>query len=729
MHKKLSISTILISSLTLTVVLVAVITVSLIYQIIVQKEQRQLEEKADEYLSSLTAVVEMPLWNLDRPTLKRIGEGYSQSDLVDKLKITDNINDIHFELNRQSNGERVNRSKKIIYQGQTIGEIEISLTAESYAEKNRQLLLSGLATLLAVVLVLVLVSAYLSRMFLKRLLGPLGDMVNAYASGRYDVSVKEIPFLEFQPLMDVLRKMGNKIESQMTDLRDAEKKYRSIFENAVEGIFQAAPDGRLLSANQSMARMLGFDSVEELLETITDFKAQSFVDPEQARELDRFLNEGKSVTGFHEQLYRKDGSKIWVSLHARPVFDENGQFIMQEGIVEDITEKLSLETQLLQSQKMEAIGQLAGGVAHDFNNMLSIILGYGEMLFEELDSDHPHHDPLQEIIRAGIRAKDLTRQLLAFSRKQVLEVNPVDVNDVIVGFEKLMCRIIGEDIKLVLSLTSEPCRVMADTSQLEQVFMNLAVNARDAMPDGGTLMIETLLTNLDEAYTEKKPEVDPSEHVMISVRDTGCGMDSDTMEHIFDPFFTTKEKDKGTGLGLATSYGIVKQHNGSIGVYSELKKGTTFKISLPIHKGTIISKKKAIAEPANLKGWETILLAEDNEKVRQLAVAILKGQGYEVISTNSGDAALAALDNHKGPVHMLLTDVIMPGMSGRELYERISARLPQIKALYMSGYTDDLIAYRGVLDEGIHFIQKPFSMQALAAKVRTVLDEITARPT
>ena len=497
----------------------------------------------------------------------------------------------------------------------------------------------------------------------------------------------------------------------------------------MEGIFQATPGGKTLSANPAMARMLGFDSVEEFLETITDIRTQTFVDPEQVRELSRFMMEGKSVSGFHQQLYCKDGRKIWASLHARPVFDENGQWIMLEGIVEDITEKLSLETQLRQSQKMEAIGQLAGGVAHDFNNMLSIILGYGEIVYKELKSDHPHHDPLEQIIRAGNRAKELTRQLLAFSRKQILEVNPVDVNDVMAGFEKLMCRIIGEDIKLELSLTSEPCRVMADISQLEQVFMNLAVNARDAMPDGGTLTIETGLANLDEAYSEKKPEVVSGEYAMISISDTGYGMDKDTLEHIFDPFFTTKEKDKGTGLGLSTSYGIIKQHGGSLWVYSETEKGTTFKIYLPIYKGPIVSEKRVFAEPANPKGWETILLAEDNEQVRQLAVDILKQQGYEVLAANSGDAALAALGSHEGPLHMLLTDVIMPGMNGRELYDQISARFPQVKVLYMSGYTDNLIADRGILDEGVHFIQKPFSVQALAAKVRTVLDEITERQT
>ncbi|MFZ5772140.1 MAG: ATP-binding protein, partial [Thermodesulfobacteriota bacterium] len=344
------------------------------------------------------------------------------------------------------------------------------------------------------------------------------------------------------------------------------------------------------------------------------------------------------------------------------------------------------------------------------------------LLLLDINKEHPFYEPLQQIYQAGMRARDLTRQLLAFSRKQLLAMQVVDINNVVKGFEKLLSRVIGEDVALQLQLPAQSLPVMADTSQLEQVLMNLAINARDAMPEGGTLSIETSRVMLDEHYADQRVSITPGNYVLIAVSDSGCGMDSDTMALIFEPFFTTKSRDKGTGLGLATSYGIIKQHGGYIWVYSEPGRGTTFKIYLPLASATAGRGKSHGPEPSDLRGNETILLAEDDQQMRNLTRIILMRQGYTVLVAENGQAALALLDHYKGPVHLLLTDVVMPGMNGKELSDRISARRPGVKVLFMSGYSGDVIAHRGVLDEGVNFIAKPFSAQAVAVKIREVLE-------
>jgi CheY-like chemotaxis protein len=338
-----------------------------------------------------------------------------------------------------------------------------------------------------------------------------------------------------------------------------------------------------------------------------------------------------------------------------------------------------------------------------------------------LGKAHPRHDQLEQVYQAGLRAKDLTRQLLAFSRKQVLEMKAVDVNSVVTGFEKLLRRLIGEDIDLVMALASRKLTVKADTAQLEQVLMNLAINARDAMPQGGTLTIETEMVELDKAYAERKPGVVPGTHVMIVISDTGCGMNPETIEHIFEPFFTTKGAEKGTGLGLATSYGIVKQHGGSIWVYSEPDKGTTFKIHLPLHAGNCRSEAPRVKRLPSVEGVITVLIVEDDSSVRKLAVRILSEQGYAVIESTDVADAIGKAGAHAGPLDLVLTDVVMPGMKGPEVFSRIHQHHPEARVLFMSGYTDSMITRQGILEEGIQFIQKPFTVKGLLEKCHQVL--------
>jgi len=412
-------------------------------------------------------------------------------------------------------------------------------------------------------------------------------------------------------------------------------------------------------------------------------------------------------------LFRELTSDIALALH-------NLEMEEKRKLAEE--EKAKLEQQLHQSQKLESIGRLAGGVAHDLNNMLTPILGFGQLLLDRPDGDEERREQLEEIMKAGRRARDLVQQLLAFSRKQSFEFKTIDLNALLKDFEKLLRSTIREDIAIKLITAKSLPFVQGDVGQLEQVVMNLAVNAQDAMPDGGELIIETSMVKLDKSYAAEHVGVTPGPHVMLAISDTGCGMDAEIREQIFEPFFTTKDKDKGTGLGLSTVYGIVKQHGGNIWVYSEPGKGTTFKVYLPVSGETKAEQQTEVKTSTISRGSETILLAEDDEFVRKLAHTVLKQSGYTVLTAKNGTDALQVLKSHDGQVHLLLTDVVMPEMNGKELFNRAVENHPNLKVLYMSGYTDNVIAHSGVLEKGVAFIQKPFNVNDLTAKVREMLD-------
>ncbi len=389
-------------------------------------------------------------------------------------------------------------------------------------------------------------------------------------------------------------------------------------------------------------------------------------------------------------------------------------------------ERWRLEEQLRQSQKMEAIGQLAGGVAHDFNNLLTIVSGYSQLLLGQDDLSAATRDKIHEIGQAGERAASLTRQLLAFGRKQVLEPEVLDLNALVAGTEKMLRHTIGEDIHLGTALDPALARVTADPGQIEQIILNLAVNARDAMPQGGKLTIETANVELDESYTRAHPTISPGSYVMLAVSDTGCGMTPEVMNRVFEPFFTTKGPGKGTGLGLATVYGIVQQSGGHIGLYSEPGHGTSFKVYLPMTEAEASSRRSRQDTRGLPIGSETVLLVEDDESVRALSRSVLAMSGYTVLEANGAAAALRICEQHTGSIQIVVTDVVMPETGGRILVERLGAMRPAIKALYVSGYTDDTVLRHGVLEEGTHFLQKPFTPAALANKVREVLDQPSA---
>ena len=505
------------------------------------------------------------------------------------------------------------------------------------------------------------------------------------------------------------------------EVREAEARYRSIFENAVEGMFQATPAGQITAANPALARILGYESPEELKTSVTDIEQQLYIDPARRVVFIKEIEIRGLVKGFEIQMYRKDRTRIWVSVSARATRDVNGKSLCYEGGIEDVTERKHLEERLVQSQKMEAIGTLAGGIAHDFNNLLTAIIGYSQLAGGRVSKDEPIYKEIEEIRKAGMRAAELTSQLLAFSRKQVLQPKVINLNTIVDNISKMITRVIGEDFELVISLDPELGSIRADPGQMEQVIMNLAVNARDAMPRGGKLIIETADIFLDEAYARLHLRVQPGPHVMLAVSDTGCGMDAETRSRIFEPFFTTKDQGKGTGLGLSTVYGIVKQTGGDIWVYSEPGRGTTFKLYLPRVEEKAAQPYQELRQVRSA-GTETVLLVEDELQVRNLAALVLRERGYEVVEASSGEEALCIAKEYAGKIHLLLTDVVMPQMSGKELSEQIKRTRFDIKVLFASGYTGDAVLHHGVFEADMEFIQKPFTPNALANKVRQVLN-------
>lgn len=504
------------------------------------------------------------------------------------------------------------------------------------------------------------------------------------------------------------------------ELRTAQQKYRDIVENAIVGIFQSTAEGKYTSANPAMATMLGYDSPQELIASISDISQQVYVDPKSREEFKRLARERGAARDFECQAYRKDGSKMWVSANVRAIF-KDGVVVGYEGMNEDITQRKSLEEQLRQAQKMEAVGRLAGGVAHDFNNTLSVITGYSDLLQRNLPVGDPSHGHAVEIAKAGHRAAALTRQLLGFSRKQVIQPVVLDLNATTSELEKMLRRVIGEDIELTFKRQPGLWPVKIDPGQIEQVLMNLVVNSRDAMPRGGRLCVEIANVELDEIYARQNAFVIPGSYVVLSVSDNGCGMDKETQPHIFEPFFTTKEYSKGTGLGLSTVYGIAKQNGGYIVAYSELGQGATFKFYLPRHVGNALPP-PPLPIPATLAcGTETILTVEDEESLRTLTRTCLKSNNYSVLDSPNGAAAIVLAENYPGPIHLLLTDVVMPGMSGSELAKRLMASHPEIKVLYMSGYANALMDEHGILEADALLLEKPFTLHSLLTKVRQAL--------
>jgi two-component system cell cycle sensor histidine kinase/response regulator CckA len=500
--------------------------------------------------------------------------------------------------------------------------------------------------------------------------------------------------------------------------RRSEASFRSFVENAPFGILRTTPEGRILQANPALVEMLGYGSEQEVLGLWMG--TDVYRNPGEHEEATRWSRNQDSVRGMEVEWKHKSGRPFTVRLAAHVVKDSNGNVEFLEGFVEDISERRALEQQVRQGQKMEAIGRLAGGIAHDFNNLLGVIIGYGDLVLEQAGADNPLQKPVEQIRKAADRASVLTRQLLAFSRQQVLEMKILNLNEVVGEMAIMLPRLLGEDIHLETILDPGLGQVKADQGQIEQVIMNLAVNARDAMPGGGQLLIQTKNVTLDEGSAYRQQAMVPGEYVIILVKDTGMGMDALTQAHIFEPFFTTKERGKGTGLGLATVYGFVKQSGGYVWVKSEPGVGTTFTIYLPQVCEEAGQNQESAEAAAPSRGAGTILLVEDEESLRTLTRSILEQSGYTVLEACDGMKAVDVARGHKGPIHLLLTDMVMPGMNGRAAAERVSRLHPDIAVVYMSGYTGFSAEEAANLNAAI--ISKPFSRDTLLHKLSEALE-------
>ena len=504
------------------------------------------------------------------------------------------------------------------------------------------------------------------------------------------------------------------------ELLKSEQRYRTLFEDSIDAVYITTRDGKFIDANQSGLDLFGY-SREEMASVNA---LQLYVHPSDAGKFEKEIGEKGFLRDYEITFRKKDGTEMDCLLNTTLRRANDGSILAYQGIIRDITEQKKLEAQFRQAQKMEAIGILAGGVAHDFNNILTTIIGNASLALMKVSKDDPLREEIEEIREAGERAASLTRQLLAFSRKQIIRPEILDLNELLTDIEKMLGRLIGEDIELLTIPGPELWQVEADPGQIEQVIMNIAINARDAMPKGGKLTVETANVDVDGSYFRKHgiKEKQPGTYIMLAVSDTGIGMDKETQEHIFEPFFTTKEIGKGTGLGLSTVYGIVKQNNGFIWVYSEPGQGSIFKIYLPKAKGDVASEKKEQHPVIELGGSETVLIVEDDDSLRKLARTVLKQRGYKVLEAENGEDALRVSEAHDGSIDLLIADVVMPKMGGKETAERLQPLYPQMKVIYMSGYTDNAILHHGVLAPGLNFFEKPFTPEGLARKVREILD-------
>ncbi|MBI3264711.1 MAG: PAS domain S-box protein [Acidobacteria bacterium] len=503
-------------------------------------------------------------------------------------------------------------------------------------------------------------------------------------------------------------------------LRASEERYRALVEDVPCGVFQSTPEGRFLFVNRALVDMLGYASEQELL--AIDISRDLYERPEDRERIKEQLEAKGQLLNIETSFKCKDGRRLTVLANYRVVRDQHGALLYYEGTNTDISEQKRLEEQFRQAQKMEAIGRLASGVAHDFNNLLTAIFGYSDLVLDRV-RDHPDIAvDIQEIKKAGERACRLTRQLLAFSRKQMLRPQVLDLNQVVGDLAKMLSHIIGEDIRLEMVAAPSLGHTKADPGQVEQLLMNLAVNARDAMPQGGTLTIATANVVLDSGFACRHVGSVPGRYVSLTVQDTGCGMTPEVLAHIFEPFFTTKGPDKGTGLGLSTVWGIVKQSAGYITVESTPGIGTTVTTYLPTVDDTVESAGARPRSVNTLKGRETILLVEDDTGIRDLIRKVLEGYGYTVLQAQDVGDAIAIEASHRGPIHLLVSDLIMPGLNGPDLAQRVVRHRPAIKVLYVSGFANQAGIDLGSISRSASFLQKPFTPEALATSVRECVD-------
>ena len=717
----------------ISAVILVVAVVNVVYALYVlnrekRAEMAQLRATMEENDTLLKVVTAGPLYDGNVEQLDAILDSiFANLDIV-RIELTEHNGNIRMYRTRapvMTRGELVTRRVVIARGIDELGEVQTTYSTS----RIEQLFMASTRSLSLFALIMLLILAGVVYLVARGISGPIERLTESardMANGHLDREISTSGAQELQSLGKSFVRMRDAIREKMTDLaaqNEALLRTQFSIDRAKEAIFWVRRDGCFVYVNQAACNSLGYTREELLSLVVFD------IDPQYPRErwMAHWEETRKLGSSIIETTHRaKDGRIFPVELSIDFMSFAGEEYLC--GFGRDITERkraeeerVRLEAQLMQAQKMESVGRLAGGVAHDFNNMLSVILGYAELIKQGLPEEDPLLKDAEEIRKAAIRSRDITHQLLAFSKQQIISPKPVNLNHLAGDMQKSLARLIGEDIDIRFYPGEDLWTIRFDPSQIDQILINLAVNARDAMPGGGKLTIETANVHLDEAYCRDNAGFTPGDYVQLIVSDNGVGMDRETLAHVFEPFFTTKEVDKGTGLGLATVYGIVKQNNGFINIYSEPGQGTTFRIYFPriTAKECEITEKGGEAEVAS--GAGTILLVEDNEMVRSVATALLQSIGYTVLVERTPMEALSLLEKTDTPIDLLLTDVVMPGMKGTELRDRARLVRPGIKVLFMSGYTTNVIVHHGVLEEGVHFVQKPFSLESLSQKVREAM--------
>jgi PAS domain S-box-containing protein len=726
-------------SLLFILILVEGILLAFVYRMESNSMLRQIQVRADDYITNLGQVLAVPIWNFDDEQIEKIGSGFAKYDLVNEISIYDDSGKQLFHAGRQPETEKsIQRSVPIVYDGQIIGRAKLSVSLKSYTRGLfwlRNVLVLVLAGSFAVILI---VTGVLLRVLMRKPLGILEQRMDRIARGDFDDTTGTIDYRELagiarrfgqmavqiQARERALQKVNRELEEEIAErkrieaaLRRSEERYRHFFQEDLSGAYISKPDGRLITCNPVFAGIFGFSSPEQAMETNLWSLYLHGADR------DRFLSSLKTrrkLEQYESTLTNLDGDRIHIIENAVGVFDDGNELTEIRGYIIDVTRQKNLEMQLRQALKMEAVGTLAGGIAHDFNNLLMGIAGNISLMLNEIDPQHPFYERLQQIEKNVQSGAHLTAQLLGYARKGRYQVKPLDLNRLVIETSDTFART-RREIVIHRDLDDDLAPIEADQGQVEQALLNLFVNAADAMPGGGKLYLRT--KNISPAEIRQRIYAGkPGSYVMLSIADTGIGMDKNTRERIFDPFFTTKDMGRGTGLGLASVYGIVKGHGGYIQVDSRKGRGTTFTLYFPASARSTTEKTHQV-DATPVTGTETILIVDDETIVLEVAEKMLQALGYTVHAADCGKKAIEIFRRHRDTVDLVILDMIMPDLSGSETFDLLKSIEPGIRVLLSSGYSIDGQARR-ILERGCDgFIQKPFNLAVLSAKIRSILEQ------
>jgi PAS domain S-box-containing protein len=711
----------------LILVILAVSSLALIvaYYTSKQKAEAELQAKAEEYTTFIKNTLALPLWNYDFETIEAICNTYMQNDLITGIQVSDPRNQVKVNMAKDDAHPTVVRTVNLDHHGLPVGQVNISLAYGYLSRLNRQLFWSFALVILTNLVTLVVLTGIMLRMSLKRPLIRLNKIVASYAAGEYNPSMQDVTHLELQPLVNTLNQMGRKIEQHLSTIRRAEKKYRSIFENALEGIYQSTLEGRILSANPAFARILGYDSPEQLMKQIVDIAEQHWLKPSERQDMIQELLNGHTVTDYETRMIRRDGQIIWVQINGRPVYDTSGRLQHLEGMVNDITEKVRMENQIRQTQKMEAIGTLAGGIAHDFNNMLGVIIGCSELAMDGMTKGSKPAADMERVLDAALHGKALVRQILTFSRQDESEFKPLILRPFLKEVVKFLQSTLPSVIEICFHPGEDDYTVLADPTQLQQVLLNLCTNSAHALsPNGGVIKVsvaEQIVTS-----HEKRPTGDlgPGAYINLTVQDNGPGIKQEHLHRVFDPFFTTKKVGEGTGLGLSVVHGIVTSHGGAVYVESEPGQGTTMRVLLPSleHPGFEPVPESIFVPP---EGTEEIFLVEDEPVLADILNRILSSLGYHVKMFTRATEAWHFFEANADRFDLVMLDHNMPTITGIELATRVSRLKPEMPIILFTGVSIELLR-RDAEKAGVRaLINKPLNRIELAIAIRKVLDGVS----